>query len=202
MPDESSAETPGPGRRRSERARRAVLLGAERLFARDGWHALTIEAIAVEAGVSKATIYRWWPSKAAILMDAMLAASDEPTEFTDSGDTVQDIRLQLRSVIHVFTQTATGRGLLTLIAESQHDPILATALRETFIARRRTDAHHVLQRGQQRGDLRADLDPDIAIDAIYGALYYRLLVSHEPTGPDFADQLLATLAPALRPAGT
>ncbi len=187
-----------PGRRRSDRAHRAVLAAAAQLLERDGWHALTIEAIAKQAGVSKATIYRWWPSKAAVLMDALLVASDELADFPDTGDAVQDIRLQLRSIIHLFTQTSAGRGLLTLIAESQHDPQLAAALSHRVIAHRRSAATAVLKRGQRRGNLRADLDPAIAIDAIYGAIYYRLLVSHEPTTTDYADTLLAQLEPALR----
>lgn len=189
---------PRPGRRRSDRAHRAVLDAAGRLFESGGWHALTIEGIAAEASVSKATIYRWWPGKAAILMDALLAASDDLADFPDTGDAVEDIRLQLRSIIALFTQTSTGRGLLTLIAESQHDPDLAAALRDRLIAIRRADAAAVLERGRRRGDLRSDLDPAIAIDAIYGAVYYRLLVSRQPTTPDYADRLLEQLQPALR----
>jgi len=187
-----------PGRRRSPRAHRAVLAAAAQLLERDGWHALTIEAIANQAKVSKATIYRWWPSKAAVLMDALLFASDQLADFPDTGDALEDIRLQLRSIIHLFTQTPAGRGLLTLIAESQHDPHLAAALSDRLIARRRSAATAVLKRGQRRRNLRADLDPAIAIDAIYGAIYYRLLVSHEPTTPDYADTLLGQLEPALR----
>jgi len=189
---------PVPGRRRSDRAHRAVLAAAAQLLERDGWHSLTIEAIAEQAKVSKATIYRWWPSKAAVLMDALLTASDELADFTDTGDTIEDIRLQLRSIIHLFTQTPTGRGLLTLIAESHHDPKLAVALRDRLIASRRSVATAIIQRGQRRRNLRPDLDPAIAIDAIYGAVYYRLLVSHEPTTPDYADALLTQLEPALR----
>lgn len=131
-------------------------------------------------------------------MDALLLASDELADFPDTGDAVQDIRLQLRSIIHLFTRTAAGRGLLTLIAESQHDPKLAAALSDRLIASRRAAATAVLQRGRSRGDLRGDLDRAIAIDAIYGAVYYRLLVSREPTTPDFPDALLAQLEPALR----
>ncbi len=194
---EQAAST-GPGRRRSQRAHRAVLTAAAQLLERDGWHALTIEAIAKQARVSKATIYRWWPSKAAVLMDALLFASHELADFPDTGDAVDDITLQLRSIIHLFTQTPAGRGLLTLIAESQHDPQLAAALSDRLISHRRSAAIAVLQRGQHRGNLRCDLDPAIATDAIYGAIYYRLLVSHELTTPDYADTLIAQLEPALR----
>lgn len=174
-----------------------MLDAARRLFESGGWHALTIEGIAAQAGVSKATIYRWWPGKAAVLMDAMLAVTDELADFPDTGDAVEDIRLQLRSIIHLFTETPAGRGLLTLIAESQHDPDLATALRDQLVAKRRASAATVLERGRRRGDL-SDFDPAIAIDVIYGAVYYRLLVSHQPTTPDYADHLLEQLRPALR----
>jgi hypothetical protein len=107
------------------------------------------------------------------------------------------LRQQLRSVIRLFNLPKTRRPYIALIAHSQHDPALAAALRERFIAARRDAAREVLGRGVRRGELRHDLDPDIALDAIYGALYYRLLISGQPLKSNYADTLLDQLYAAL-----
>jgi AcrR family transcriptional regulator len=149
--------------------------------------------------VSKATIYRWWPSKAAVVMDAFLAGTSPRMPFPDTGSTREDLRRQMRSVIRLFNQPATSRPFVALIAGSQHDPELAAALRERFIASRRAAASEVFARGVERGELRPDLDIDLAIDALYGALYYRLLVSGAPLTARYADRLLEQFYPALEP---
>jgi AcrR family transcriptional regulator len=185
------------GRPRSERARAATLEAAGELLDERGLAALSVDAIATHAGVSKATIYRWWPSKAAVVMDAFLERTSPQMPFPDTGSTREDLRRQMRSVIRLFNDAATSRPFVALIAESQHDPVLAAALRERFIAARRAAAAEAFARGIERGDLKADLDVEIAIDALYGALYYRLLVSGEPLTPRYADRLLDQLFPAL-----
>jgi AcrR family transcriptional regulator len=185
------------GRPRSERARAATLEAAGELLDERGLAALSVDAIATHAGVSKATIYRWWPSKAAVVMDAFLERTSPQMPFPDTGSTREDLRRQMRSVIRLFNDAATSRPFVALIAESQHDAVLAAALRERFIAARRAAATEAFARGIERGDLKADLDVEIAIDALYGALYYRLLVSGEPLTPRYADRLLDQLFPAL-----
>lgn len=188
-------------RRRRERPRRAILRSASRLFHRHGLRRLTIEAIAADAGVGKATIYRWWPSKAALVLDAIHDQVGPEIAFPDTGSARQDLRRQIASLLEIFTSTKTGKAYVALVAESQHDPALAEAIRERLIAGRRAATREVLERGIARGELRADLDIDIALDALYGALYYRLLVSHEPLEPDHADALIAHLFPALAASG-
>jgi AcrR family transcriptional regulator len=185
------------GRRRNEKARSAILRAARELLYRRGFQRLTIEGIAERAGVGKATIYRWWPSKAAVVMDAVLEAASPRIPFPDTGSTREDLRRQLASVIELYTKTKTGRGITVLIAESQHDPSLAESLRERFIASRRAEAATVFERGIERGEVRPDLDIGVAIDALYGAVYYRLLVSHAPLDPAYADTLIDQLFPAL-----
>jgi AcrR family transcriptional regulator len=148
--------------------------------------------------VGKATIYRWWPSKAAVVMDAVLEAASPRMPFPDTGSAREDLRAQLASVIELYTQTDTGRGIRALIAESQHDPSLAQSLRDRFIASRRAEATTVFERGMQRGELRGDLDVGVAIDALYGAIYYRLLVSHAPLDSSCADVLIDQIFPAFQ----
>jgi AcrR family transcriptional regulator len=164
-----------------------------------GIRAVTVEEIARRAGVSKATIYRWWPNKAAVIMDAFLAATSPRMPFRDTGSTRQDLVRQMRSVIRLFNTPSVGRPFIGLITESAHDPELAHALRQRFISARRAAAHELLTKGVQRGELREDLDIDVTIDALYGALYYRLLVSGEPLTARYAKILVDQFYPALVP---
>ncbi|MGH8866964.1 MAG: TetR/AcrR family transcriptional regulator [Actinomycetes bacterium] len=187
------------GRPRSERAHLAILRSASELLAEGGFAALSMDAIAARAGASKATIYRRWPNKSAVVMDAYLHDTGSEIAFPDTGSTVDDLRLQLSAVIRAMYASPAGRTIATLVAESQHDPTLARAFRERFLAVRRADATRALDRGRARGELRADLDTGVVIDLLYGALYYRLLVSGEPTGDGYADQLVDLVLPALRP---
>jgi AcrR family transcriptional regulator len=185
--------TRSPGRPRSERATTAILRAAADLLDDRGLAGLSVDAIAERAGVSKATIYRWWPSKAAVVMDAFLADTSPQMPFPDTGSIREDLRRQVRSVIRLFNEAAVARPFVALISESQHDPVLAAAFRERFIAARRAAAREAFARGIANGQLRADLDVDLAIDALYGALYYRLLVSGEPLTERYADRLLDEL---------
>jgi AcrR family transcriptional regulator len=197
-----SAATPASGTRgrpRSETAREAILRSAIELLQSKGFAALSVDAIAAHAGVGKATIYRWWPNKAAVVMDAFLADTAPGMPFPDTGSTREDLRRQMRSVIRLFNTPSVGGPFVALIGESQHDPALAAALRERFVASRRAAAKEVLNRGIERGELRADLDLDITIDSLYGALYYRLLVSGDRLTPRYADAVLDELYPALTP---
>jgi AcrR family transcriptional regulator len=196
----SGGGAPRPrGRPRSESARDAILRAAVELLQSTGFSALSVEAIAARAGVGKATIYRWWPNKAAVVMDAFLADTAPGMPFPDTGSTREDLRRQMRSVIRLFNTPAIGGPFKALIGESQHDAALAAALRERFVASRRAAAKQVLARGIERGELRGDLDLEIAIDALYGALYYRLLVSGARLTPRYADAILDELYPALTP---
>jgi AcrR family transcriptional regulator len=184
------------GRPRSEAARGAIQRAALELLQARGFSALSVDAIAARAGVGKATIYRWWPNKAAVVMDAFLADTAPDMPFPDTGSAREDLRRQMRAVIRLFNTPAVRDPFVVLIAESQHDPALAAAMRERFVASRRKAASEVLTRGVERGELRADLDLGIALDALYGPLYYRLLVSGERLTPRYANVLLEQLYPA------
>lgn len=186
------------GRPRSEPVRRAILAAAYEALLEAGFQAVSMEDIARRAGAGKATLYRWWPSKAAVVLDAMTEHSSGYPRFQHTGDTRSDLAGELRGVI-IFYASEGGRAMLDLIAQSRFDPGLAGALRDRFIKGRRTDTTAVLEEGIASGQLRADLDLDAVMDAIWGAVYYKLLVSHASPAPDYADELLSTLWPALTP---
>jgi AcrR family transcriptional regulator len=177
-----------PGRPRSERARRAILQAANELLEREGFAAMTVEAIAERAGVSKATVYRWWPNKAAVVMDGFLSTVSSEVPFLHTGCAREDIRLHMRRLIEAFGGRM-GRTVAALIAEGQADPELAEALRSRWLSVRRAEAREILEGGITRGELREDLDPEVVVDSLYGPIYYRLLVGHAPLEKDFADAL-------------
>jgi len=177
-----------PGRPRSERARRAILQSANELLEGEGFAAVTVEAIAERAGVSKATVYRWWPNKAAVVMDGFLSTVSSEVPFPHTGQAREDIRLHMRRLTEAFGGKM-GRTVAALIAEGQSDPELAEALRSRWLSVRRAEVKEILELGIERGELRDDLDPEVAVDILYGPIYYRMLVGHGPLEEDFADAL-------------
>ncbi len=177
-----------PGRPRSERARRAILQAANELLEGERFAAVTMEAIAERAGVSKATVYRWWPNRAAVVMDGFLSTVSSQVPFPHTGHAREDIRLHMRRLTEAFGGRI-GRTVAALLAEGQADPELADALRSRWLLVRRAEAREILELGIERGELREGLDPEVAVDILYGPIYYRLLVGHAPLDEDFADVL-------------
>ena len=177
-----------PGRPRSERARRAILRAANELLEGWGFAAVTVEAIAERAGVSKATVYRWWPNRAAVVMDGFLSTVSSEVPFPHTGRAREDIRLHMRRLTEAFGGRI-GRTVAALMAEGQADPELAEALRSRWLLVRRAEAREILELGIESGELREDLDPEVAVDVLYGPIYYRLLVGHALLEEHFADAL-------------
>jgi AcrR family transcriptional regulator len=177
-----------PGRPRSERAHRAILQAANELLESEGFAAVTVEAIAERAGVSKATVYRWWPNRAAVVMDGFLSIVSSEVPFPHTGHAREDIRIHMCRLAEAFSGKI-GRTVAALIAEGQSDPELAEALRSRWLSVRRAEAREILELGIERGELREDLDPEVAVDVLYGPIYYRMLVGHAPLDDDFADAL-------------
>lgn len=184
------------GRPRSESARQAILCAADRLLARDGYGGVTMEAIAATAGVSKATLYRWWPNKSAVLMEAFVAANGICCAGADTGSVREDLHRRMRGMTAAFSG-AMGRTISGMIAEALADPEAATVFRAQYLAPRRAEAVAALTRAQQRGQIRPEAALEVAVDALYGAVYFRLLTGHGPLTPEFADALVETLLSGL-----
>jgi AcrR family transcriptional regulator len=180
--------TRGRGRPRDEFVRKRILDAALELLEQVGFASATVEAIAERAGASKATVYRWWPNKAAVFIEAFREAVSPELPFADSGSLRDDIRAQLKN----FTRMLTGRRgriLGAFIAAAQDDPEVAEALRSLWIRPRRLDAKQALDRNRKRGELRDDVDLDLVLDLLYGPLYYRLLLGHGPLSPSYAETM-------------
>jgi AcrR family transcriptional regulator len=185
-PDE---RRPRPGRPRSERTRLAVLRATSELMHEVGVRVMTTEQIAGRSGASKATIYKWWPSKYAVAVDAllseMLLESDDP----DTGCAREDFRITLRGLIHFYT-SPSGRVFAQLVGEAQSDPVLAAELRDRLVGSRRRLVRAIWDRGVARGQLRPDVDPEAAIDLVFGPAMYRLVAGHAPLDDAAADAIV------------
>src|ERR671914_364061 len=139
-----------PGRPRSERAHRAILQAANDLLESEGFAAVTMEAIAERAGVSKATVYRWWPNRAAVVMDGFLSIVSSEVPFPHTGRAREDIRIHMRRLSEAFSGKI-GRTVAALIAEGQSDPELAEALRSRWLSVRRAQGRGGVERRVQGG---------------------------------------------------
>jgi AcrR family transcriptional regulator len=182
-------------RTRDEAARRRVLDSARDLVCQLGPRAVTVDEIAAAAGVGKQTIYRWWPSKSSVIMDALIELTDpDPADLPDS--TYEAVRLQLHRVADMFA-SRNGDLIRELVADSQGDPALAQDFRDRFFAHRRARGAATLEHGIATGELRPDLDVDDALDVLYGPLWLRLLVGHRPLSRASADHVLDLVWPGL-----
>jgi AcrR family transcriptional regulator len=195
------AETRAPrGRPRSDRSHQAIITATQELLVERGYRALTIEGVAARAGVGKQTIYRWWPSRAALVLEAYLVASDRVRlPSPHSGSTREDVRALIGWLAAVLAEPTGGRVVAGLVGDLQHDSDLAEGFRQDVVPARREAMLAALERGRERGEIRADADLELAVDALHGAVFYRLLLSGEPLDAAFAerlsDQVLDGLAP-------
>lgn len=192
------ATTPNP-ELRSQRAHRAILDATFDLAVRKGYAKLTVEAIAAAAGVGKQTIYRWWPSKAAVALDALNEKMGPDTEFPDTGDIAADLKTQISSLARLLTGDV-GPIYRGVIAEAQTDPRIAAAVREIIIEPRIGRCQDRLGLGVAAGQIRADLPTRTMVEMLYGPVYYRFLLGAPEAevrrSADLVDPILAGLRPA------
>jgi AcrR family transcriptional regulator len=188
---------PDPNRR-SEQSRQAILTAAADLCLEIGFAATTIEAIAARAGVGKQTIYRWWPSKAAVLLEHMQRAREASADFPDTGDLRADLLTQTAAVEALFASRhgAVWRGLLIA---AQSDDVAADGVR-AMLERAITDAKQRLATARARGELRADADLDMVVEIIYGPLYHAWLLRARPLPDGYMRQILTLVFDGLKPA--
>lgn len=179
----------GPGRRRSDQSHRAILQATLDVLEEVGYRAMTIEAIAARAGVGKKTIYRWWPSKAALALEALTAFSSEHTPFPDTGSLGEDLLTYFQQAFPDL-QGKAGTVLSGLAAEAQLDPAFAHEFQQAFIVPRKDGLVELLRRGQRRGELAPDTNLEVLADLIYGAKWYRFLLYPAPLDDAFARDIV------------
>jgi AcrR family transcriptional regulator len=166
--------TKRPGRPRDESARQRILDAALELLQEESFAQVTVESIAARAGVGKATVYRWWPNKAAVMIEAFREAVAPEVPFPDSGCLEDDIRLQLDKFTRMLLGPR-GRMLAGFVAAAQSDPDVAAGLSDYWIKPRRSQAKEALMGKRRWKESLTDLDPDLVLDLLYAPLYYRVM---------------------------
>ena len=189
-----STDSAGPasrsGPRRSALAHQAIIAATQELLAERGYGPLTIEGVAARAGVGKQTIYRWWRSKAELVLEAYLTATLERVPPPpDSGSVRRDVHALMGSHVSALAEPPAGKIVAGLVGAIQHDPALGEGFRREVVATRRQIMRDILERGRERGELRADVDLDLVVDMLHGPTFYRLLLSGAPLDRRFARQL-------------
>jgi AcrR family transcriptional regulator len=179
------------GRPRSQERRAAILAAAGDLMMEGGLKAATMEAIAARAGVGKATLYKWWPSRGAVALEGFMLRAADSWTLPEDVSAQEGLRVLAVAAVRLFTRTPAGPLMRALAADAQSDPEIAQALREQWMSPRRAVAAEVLRQGMASGELRADLDVEATLDLVFAPVYYRLLFSHEPLDESFAEACVA-----------
>ena len=189
---------PNPARR-NERSRQAILTATADLLGEAGYTKLTVEAIAARAGVGKQTIYRWWPDKGALVLDAYLALVGAEQDLTvpDSGDLEADLRLVLGTTVNSLADPVFEQRYRALLTAIQDDPQLAAALLDRLLKPWLAATKQRLRAAQQAGQIRKDVDLDVAAELLYGPIYYRWLLRTGPLSRQYVDALVAMTLRAL-----
>ncbi|MFJ2903389.1 TetR/AcrR family transcriptional regulator [Streptomyces sp. NPDC087212] len=191
-------EGSGGGGRRSERARRAIQDAALALVVEVGFAKTTVEGIAARAGVGKQTIYRWWPSKAEVLLEAFLALSEraaldagqEPFAFPDTGDLAADLKAVLRATVDELLDPRFEAPTRALAAEG----VVNERLGREFVARLLEPQLQLyvdrLTAAQETGQVRREVDPRIALELFVSPLAQRWLQHTGPISHAYTDTLV------------
>jgi len=164
-----------------------------------GLGAISMDAVAERAGVSKATIYRWWPTKETLALDAIYHSWASVAPAKDTGTLRGDLLSLLRPWTRLAASAPYGRVIAALLTEAQTDPVFAAAYRERFVQPRREQGRVIFQRAMERGEIPASTNVEVALDLLYGPMYHRLLHGHAPLNDRFVreviDMTLGGIAP-------
>jgi AcrR family transcriptional regulator len=188
-------------RRRSDRAHTAILTAAAESVSEIGYAKTTIEGIAARAGVGKQTIYRWWSSKGAVVLDALLT-EQTVDEWPDTGDLEADLRLVLRATAAEFADASTSATFRALLLDMQHDPALRESVMTRMLGPQLEATKRRLVSAQKAGQVDADVDLAVALEVIFGPIYHRWILQTHPFDQTYADAVTDLAVRALRPAGT
>jgi AcrR family transcriptional regulator len=182
---------------RNQEAHAEVLAAAAALLKEVGFGELTIEGVAARSGVAKSTIYRWWRSKAELVMETFNQTVTQRVPVPDTGSVSGDLTYFVRELYRVSSFPWRVNAMRGLMTAAQFDPVFGEHLRG-WIGERRDVVAEILKRGQERGEIAPDIDFEHAVDLVFGPFWYRLLVEHAPLDGALADthvkQLLEGLA--------
>ena len=188
------------GRPRSETAHKAVLAAAAELLLDHGLQAVSMDAVAERAGVSKATIYRWWPKKEILALDMLFTEWSAVTPQDESGVLRSDLIALLRAWTRLSSGRPYGRVVAALLAEARTDPAFSAEYQRRMLEPRRDQARMIFAHAVARGEIPGETNVEVAIDVLYGPLYHRLLHGHAPLDDQFVDDLVEMALCGIQPA--
>lgn len=183
---------------RVARSRAAILDACAELIAEEGFSGVTIEAVAARSGAAKTTVYRHWPSREALLIEAFGTCSAPAGPPPTTGSVREDVRAVLRGLAAKLNESDWCATMCSLVDAASRDEELAR-LHVATVAERRRPLTDALERGIAAGELPRDLDIDRAVATIAGPLFYRAMVSREPVDDAFIDGIVTEALPAPRP---
>jgi AcrR family transcriptional regulator len=172
-----------------EDAKQRILDATFELIGTQGQGKVRIDDIAELAAVGKQTIYRWWPTRNALVLDALVDRTLKDTPFRNTGNARKDFRDHLRGVAKLFA-SPTGRLICDMLADAQTSPEVAEEFRNRFWQPRRDLSIDRLQQAIRDGEVRPDVPLETALDALYSPLWIRLVIGHQPLTPKFVDEIL------------
>ena len=192
----SAAVPPGraAGRPRSADADEAILAAARELLAERGWDGMTLGDVAARAGVAKTTLYRRWPGKAELVVDAMARLFDTLCP-VDAGSVRADAEATIRDLVALLARPETQTAFLALAAHASRVPALRTAVREKIVDRQRHLVHAGIARAAARGEAPQISDPELFFDVIAGTMVHRVLIAGEPVDEDYLARFLDLIVP-------
>ena len=180
------------GRPRSAIADKAIREAAVDLFAERGFEGVSVEDVAERAGVSRATIYRRYPSKVDLIVEAGACLATDDIAFPDTGNLRDDLRGLARSLVKAFKDSPAGRVMPVMVFERRRYPELDEGYRR-FLSDRKTRTRQVLRRAVERGELPSDTDVAVMSSMLVGPIFHRLLITQEPLNDAFVDALVDAL---------
>jgi AcrR family transcriptional regulator len=190
--------TRSPGRPRDEATRARIREATISLLEEVGFANLTCDAIAQRAGTSKATIYRWWPNKVAVVIDAFTTTVAPALPFHEADTLEEYVTVNLRQFAKAISGRS-GRLLSAIIAAAQDDPDVEHAFLTHWIKPRRVVARRSLQKFQDAGLMAPEFEIEQVLDAMYGPFHFLLMVKHSKLSAAYAEKLSTILLHGLAP---
>lgn len=178
-----------PGRPRDTQVHRAVLEATLDILAEKGWGGLTMEGVAARAGTAKGTVYRWWPTKEDLVVEALVVTSSPYRPAPDTGSFRDDVLIVLEPMVRALREPR-ARLLASLVFETSRNEKLADAFYQSVIRARRAHLLDAAERAIARGELRDDVDLELLVDTGVAQVLYRYLVSHAPLTDDLPQRIV------------
>jgi AcrR family transcriptional regulator len=183
-----------PGRPRDIDTQEAILEATRSILLDKGYHRLTFEGVAKAAATTRSTVYRWWPTRGSLVLEAA-ADQIDIGEVPDTGDSRTDIRAAIRQLIETFSDPLAKIVIMAAVANLDGDLHMASQFRENTVYPWRSTAAAALVRAQDRGDLAPDVDPGFLLNVVVGTVFQCTIVPAAPMIDGLEDRLVDLVLP-------